>query len=198
MLENAPFTIYNATVGTVTGIGVLYFLFFRPTVVEYHRSLHVTVVGLVLFLIGGPSTELVAPSLVHWVHGTAAVLVIVGLYDPLEHELRRDTWAEVLLENPEQFRQLEDWMLPVDDEILDLFGSADLVLTPAIVAYNIDYSREEVNRRLVELERRGFVARVERGKYRITALGTRYLNGPAPRRLSSRLRALVDAASSAE
>ncbi len=198
MLDNAPFTLYNAVLGTITGVGVLYFLFFRPTVVEYRRSLHATVVGLVVFLIGGPVTELVAPWLVHWVHGTASVLVIAGLYDPLERELRRDAWSEVLLEHPEQLRRPEDWMLPVDDAVLDLFVSADLVLTPAVVAYNIDYSREEVNRRLIELEERGFVDKVERGKYRITALGTQYLNGTEPRSLRTRIRTLVDAVAKGE
>ncbi|ELY64204.1 hypothetical protein C492_06772 [Natronococcus jeotgali DSM 18795] len=68
-------------------------------------------------------------------------------------------------------------MLPVDDAILDLFHSKDLVLTPAIIAYNIHYSREEVNRRLVELESRGFVTKAERGKYRITRLGKQYIEG---------------------
>ena len=88
-------------VGTLTGIGVVYFLFFKPTVVDYHRSLYVTVAGLLLFLIGGPVTELAAPWLVHWIHGVAALLVIVGLYDPLGNDLRRDTWSEILLQKPD-------------------------------------------------------------------------------------------------
>lgn len=191
MFNSTLFTSYNLVVGTLTGIGVVYFLFFKPTVVDYHRSLYITVAGLLLFLIGGPVTELVAPWLVHWVHGVAALFVIVGLYDPLENDLRRDTWSEILLQKPGQIRQPEEWMLPIDDAILELFHSTDLVLTPAIIAYNIDYCREEVNRRLIELERRGFVTKVERGKYRITILGMQYLHGAVPRSLRTRLRAFV-------
>ncbi|WP_306060836.1 ArsR family transcriptional regulator [Natronococcus wangiae] len=157
MLEFPTFAVYNLAIGAVTGVGLLYFLFFRPTVVDYHRHLLFTVSGILLFLVGGPLTELLVPSLVHWVHGTASVLVVIGLYSPVTSELRQDAWADVLLRNPERVRQSDEWMLPVDDAILELFHSKELVLTPAIIAYNIDYSREEVNRRLVELESRGFV-----------------------------------------
>jgi Mn-dependent DtxR family transcriptional regulator len=52
-----------------------------------------------------------------------------------------------------------------------------LVLTPAIIAYNIDYSRGEVNRRLAELETHGLAEKVERGKYRLTDQGEQYIEG---------------------
>lgn len=180
MPDLPPFVVYNLAIGAVTGIGLLYYLFFRPTVVDYHRYLLVTISGLLLFLVGGPLTELLAPAVVHWVHGVASVLVVIGLYSPVKSDLRQEAWADVLLRNPERVRQSDEWMLPVDDEILGLFHSKELVLTPAIIAYNIDYSREEVNRRLVELESRGFVAKVERGKYRITSLGNQYVEGGIP------------------
>lgn len=191
MLELPPFTVYNLAIGAVTGIGLLYFLFFRPTVVDYHRYLLLTVSGILLFLVGGPLTELLFPSMVHWVHGFAAVLIVIGLYSPVKSDLRQDAWADVLLRNPERVRQLDEWMLPVDDAILDLFHSKGLVLTPAIIAYNIDYSREEVNRRLVELESRGFVTKVERGKYRITNLGNQYVEGGIPHEGLASLRYLL-------
>lgn len=184
--------MYNLAIGIITGVGVLYFLFFKPTVVEYHRFLFVTIAGLLLFLIGGPITELIAPKLVHWVHTIASVLVILGLYDPLKNDIRNDAWADVLLGEPGLIREPEDWMLPVDDAILTLFHSTGLILTPSIIAYNIDYSRDEVNRRLVELEKRGFVTRVERGKYRITALGRQYLDGAVSHSLRSQVRHLWD------
>ncbi|RKD89021.1 helix-turn-helix domain-containing protein [Halopiger aswanensis] len=177
MLELPPFAVYNLAVGVVTAVGLLYFLFFRPTVVDYHRHLLLTISGLLLFLVGGPLTELLVPTAVHWIHGAASVLVVIGLYSPVKSELRQDAWADVLLRNPERVRQSDEWMHPIDDAILGLFHSKDLVLTPAIIAYNIDYSREEVNRRLVELESRGFVSKVERGKYRITTLGNQYIEG---------------------
>lgn len=188
MIQTVLFTYYNLVVGLVTGVGVFYFLFFKPTVVDYHRFLLLTVSGLMLFLIGGPITDLSLPSLVHWVHGVAALLVIVGLYDPLENDLRRDAWADVLLQEPGQIRQQAEWMMPVDDAILGLFHSKELVLTPAIIAYNIHYSREEVNRRLSELENRGFVTKVERGKYQITELGRQYIEGSISRGPLARFR----------
>lgn len=190
MIDPLALTSYNLLIGIVTGSGVLYFLFVKQTAVEYNRFLFATVAGLLLFLVGGPVAELLIPVLVHWVHGVAALLVILGLYDPVENDLRRQAWADVLLQNPRQVRQPEEWMLPIDDSILGLFHSTDLVLTPAIIAYNIEYSRDEVNRRLVELEQRGFVTKVERGKYRITTLGRRYLDGSVALDLRSQFRHL--------
>lgn len=186
----SAFTAYNLVIGVITGLGIVYFLLRKQTVVEYHRFLFVTTSGLILYLIGGPITELLFPTLVHWIHGVAALLVIFGLYDPLENDLRRDAWAEILLKDPVQVRESADWMLPLDDEILSLFHGTDLVLTPSIIAYNIDYSREEVNRRLAELERQGFVKRVERGKYRITVLGSQYIEGSLSHGLIGRLQYL--------
>lgn len=192
VIEPVLIASYNLVIGIITGVGVLYFLFFKPTVVEYHRFLFVTIAGLLLFLVGGPITELLAPGLVHWVHGLASLLVILGLYDPVKHDVRHDAWTDVLLREPGQVRKPAEWMLPIDDAILGLFHSTNLVLTPSIIAYNIDYSRDEVNRRLVELEKRGFVTKVERGKYRITALGRQYLDGEVSSSLRSQLRHLWD------
>ncbi|WP_276255560.1 MarR family transcriptional regulator [Halomontanus rarus] len=79
-------------------------------------------------------------------------------------------------------------MLPIDDAVLEIFHSKELVLTPAIIAYNIDYSREEVNRRLTELADRGMVEKAERGKYRIADLGTRYIEDPVADDLAGQLR----------
>ena len=172
------FTAYNLVIGLITGVGIIYFLVFKQTVIEYRWSPFITTAGLVLFLVGGPVVEIVFPKFVHWVHGVAALLVILGLYDPLQNDSRSDLWTEILLKDPAQVRQPTEWMLPVDNAILSLFHATDLVLTPSIVAYNIDYSRDEVNRRLSELEQRGFVEKVERGKYRLTVLGKQYIEGP--------------------
>lgn len=190
MSEISPFTAYNLLIGLITGVGVLYFLRFKQTVIEYRWFLFVTIAGLVLFLVGGPVIEIVFPEFVHWIHGVAALLVILGLYDPLQNDSRSDLWTEVLLKDPAQVRQPSEWMLPVDDAILSLFHATDLVLTPSIVAYNIDYSRDEVNRRLTELEQRGFVEKVDRGKYRLTVLGKQYIKGPLSYDLRGYLRSL--------
>ncbi len=74
-------------------------------------------------------------------------------------------------------RQRADWMTPMDDQILELLQSAGIVLSPSIIAYNLDVSREGVTRRLSELTSYGMVCRVERGKYEISEKGQQYLTG---------------------
>lgn len=68
-------------------------------------------------------------------------------------------------------------MTPMDDRILELLQSVGIVLSPSIIAFNLDVSREGVTRRLQELTRHGLVSRVERGKYEITEDGSEYLAG---------------------
>ena len=57
--------------------------------------------------------------------------------------------------------------------ILEALADAEIasVLTPSILAYNLDLSRQHVSRSLRELVDRGLVKRVEKGKYRITEDG---------------------------
>lgn len=170
---------FDLVLGMLAGVGMIYLLYLERFV-RHRRSLLLTVLGLFVFAVGGPVFEVVLPPYVHLVHGFAALLVVLGLYDPVHNDLRTDEWAELLLRDPSRMRLPADWMTPMDDDILELFHSADLVLTPSIIAYNIDYSREEVNRRLSQLESHGVVNRVERGKYRITTLGEEYLAGKRP------------------
>jgi len=73
-------------------------------------------------------------------------------------------------------RQPADWMTPMDDRVLEVLD-AGLVLSPTIIAYNIDKSREAVGRRLSELSEAGLVNRIERGRYEITDQGRSYLAG---------------------
>ena len=160
-------------------LGLVYLPYAERFVVGNRRFLLVTTLGILLFLAVAPLVELFAPEFVHVAHGFAALLVILGLYDPVHNDLRKDAWASLLFRDPSDSRHPAGWMVPLDDEILTLFHRKDLVLTPAIVAYNLDRSREEVNRRLSELEDCGLVDRVERGKYRITAVGEQYLAGEA-------------------
>ena len=171
------FQLYNLAVGVLSAVGLLYLAYSQRFVVGYRRFLYLLIAGFLLFSIGGPLVDLFAPSLTHAVHGVAALFVIFGLYDPVHNDLRKDEWARLLLREPSDLRHPGEWMVPMDDEILELFHSAHLVLTPSIIAYNLDRSREEVNRRLTALEERELVERVERGKYRITSLGEQYLQG---------------------
>jgi predicted transcriptional regulator len=52
-----------------------------------------------------------------------------------------------------------------------------MILSPAVIAINIDKSRSEVNRRLSTLVEYGLARRVLRGYYEITDEGTQYLAG---------------------
>ena len=75
-------------------------------------------------------------------------------------------------------RKPADWMqLPIDERILEVLHSSDLILSPTIIAENIDKSRGEVSRRLSELTDRSLVERLERGRYQITEDGRAYLYG---------------------
>lgn len=73
-------------------------------------------------------------------------------------------------------RQPADWMTPMDDRILEVLD-AGLVLSPTIIAYNIDKSREAVGRRLSVLSEAGLTERIERGRYKICEEGRAYLAG---------------------
>ena len=74
-------------------------------------------------------------------------------------------------------RQRPDWMTPTDEMILQTLADSDLVLSPAILAYNLQISREHVTRRLSEFVKYGLVDRPDRGKYEITGKARAYLDG---------------------
>ena len=70
-----------------------------------------------------------------------------------------------------------DWMNQTDDRILDLLDESDLTLSPAVVAVNLDYSRNWVSRRMSRLEDAELVEKVDGSYYRITDRGRAYLEG---------------------
>lgn len=67
--------------------------------------------------------------------------------------------------------------LPIDDRILEALGESQMILSPSVIAKNIDYSRAEVSRRLSKLTERNLVDKIEDGYYRITEDGEAYLRG---------------------
>ncbi|WP_424017997.1 helix-turn-helix domain-containing protein [Halorientalis pallida] len=64
-----------------------------------------------------------------------------------------------------------DWITDLDREILALLGNLQIILTPAVIAKNIDRSRSSVSRRLSTLEAGGLVEKPERGHYQISSEG---------------------------
>lgn len=69
------------------------------------------------------------------------------------------------------------WMTQGDDRILETLESSDLVLSPAVLAYNTDYTRNYISKRMRKLRENGLVDRVDEGYYRITDRGRAYLSG---------------------
>ena len=75
-------------------------------------------------------------------------------------------------------RQPAAWMqLPIDERILEALVSSGMILSPSVIAINIDKSRSQVNRRLSILVNYRLVDRVERGYYEVTSAGEAYLAG---------------------
>lgn len=64
-----------------------------------------------------------------------------------------------------------------DDRILETLESSGIVLSPAVLAYNTDYTRNYVNKRLRKLRNKGLIERVDSGYYQITDRGQAYLGG---------------------
>jgi len=70
-----------------------------------------------------------------------------------------------------------EWMTRADDYILEFFEETEIVATPHVVAANIDYSRQYVNRRIRKLADHDLVENTGDGLYRITDRGRDYLTG---------------------
>ena len=70
-----------------------------------------------------------------------------------------------------------EWMNQTDDRVLELLDESNLILSPAVVAKNLDYSRNWVSRRMSKLSNVGLVEEVDRGYYQISEKGRAYLSG---------------------
>jgi hypothetical protein len=169
--------LYNIVTGIAAGAGLLYLLSEQDFVHQHQRFVIVMLAGLLLYVAVSPVVNAVAPHLTHLIHILAGLLIIWGLYSPLHNDLRTNQWDTLLFRDPRSVRPSDEWMTPMDDEILQVFHSTQLVLSPSIISQNIHRSRDEVNRRLRTLENHGFVSRVERGRYKLTQRGERYLHG---------------------
>ena len=68
-------------------------------------------------------------------------------------------------------KEFPEWATDLDKEIVEILNS-ELIMTPAVIAENIDRSRGAVSRRLGTLEAGGLVEKHGRGKYKITLEGS--------------------------
>jgi predicted transcriptional regulator len=68
-------------------------------------------------------------------------------------------------------------MNQTDDRILELLAESDLILTPAVIGKNLEYTRNWISRRIGKLEDASLVEPVDSGYYRITDRGRAYLSG---------------------
>jgi len=68
-------------------------------------------------------------------------------------------------------KEFPEWTTDLDKEILELLNS-EIIMTPAVIAENIDRSRGAVSRRLGTLEAGGLVEKQGRGKYKISSDGS--------------------------
>lgn len=63
-----------------------------------------------------------------------------------------------------------DWITDLDREICKLLAKG-LILTPSVIAKNIDRPRSSISNRLNTLKAGGLVEKVERGHYKLTEEG---------------------------
>lgn len=70
-------------------------------------------------------------------------------------------------------------MTRADFAILQALDDPDIVsiLSPSVIANNLDYSQDHVVRRLQELEERRLVEKLDAGEYRISMYGRDYMAG---------------------
>jgi len=173
---------YDIGVDVLSGVGVLYLLLTERELMDQRHFFTYVTVGILVYVAAEPFDIWFAPWVTHAVHGLGLLLIAIGVARPVFEEITDDEWARLLVDEPETIRPRQPWMTPLDDEIMRLFHASGLVLSPALIAYNIDYSRDEVNRRLSVLAEHDLLARVERGKYELTDAGELYFYGEADER----------------
>lgn len=174
------FETYGVVTCAVSALGLVYLLWAEWVDAGYQWSFVAATVGLFAFAVVEPLSDWYLSTYAHAVHAVMLLPIVGGLAALVAGHLETGDWADALVTDPVHVHGSPEWMKPLDHRVISLFHSTDIVLTPAIVAYNLEYSREEVNRRLSELTEHGYVERVERGKYRLTADGERYLRTGAP------------------
>lgn len=154
--------LYTHVLGAIETVGFAYLFYRYRADFERNPVLVYPVFGLLLFVVVETVIDGLSAPVVHAAHAVSAASVAVGLSYLLVKAARTGSSP-----GPYLLGVRPSWMTAMDDDILTFLDGSDTILTPAVVAYNLEYSRESVNRHLRRLERRGLVERVDRGKYRI-------------------------------
>ena len=81
------FETANFAAALVSLLGLSYLLVDSSLTVHYSRFFSAVVVGLLVFALTAVPVTLLAPSAIHFVHGTAALFVAVGLYGIITRRL---------------------------------------------------------------------------------------------------------------
>lgn len=68
-------------------------------------------------------------------------------------------------------------MNQTDNRILELLEESNLVLSPAVIAVNLDYTRNWVSRRVSKLVQAGLIEETNGSYYHISEKGREYLAG---------------------
>ncbi len=69
------------------------------------------------------------------------------------------------------------WMAPVDYEIMLFFDEHAILVSPRVLAANIEYDRQYVSKRCRTLTEAGLLEAVDTGLYQFTETGETYLDG---------------------
>jgi predicted transcriptional regulator len=77
----------------------------------------------------------------------------------------------------EQMRPRIKWMTQADERVLEFLSEKDIVASPAVIAANIDYTKEYISRRSRKLADAGLIQRIDNSNYRLTSLGEKFLSG---------------------
>jgi len=77
----------------------------------------------------------------------------------------------------EQMVEQVPWMAPVDYEILLFFDKHPIIVSPRVLAVNIEYDRQYVSKRCRALTEAGLLTAVDTGLFELTETGQTYLEG---------------------
>ncbi|MFB6354510.1 MAG: hypothetical protein ABEJ92_10545 [Halobacteriales archaeon] len=137
----------------------------QPVLLVLGVGLVVAEAGLRVFVAGGGT---------HAVHTVAALLLVLALYDPVENRLRREEWVDLLARDP-AIEDAASSLSPVEEAVLGLMARARIVLTPELVAHNLENVDGRPRAALERLADGPFVERADEGRYRITPFGRKYV-----------------------